>query len=85
MVQGTGIGADVTENSKFNWTVNTDAFDAVLKGLNEVHGNDEGSDEGTKAKKEKKKARKEREAEEEDKVREAIPGSCSTLRCTGAL
>mmetsp|Transcript_24839 Transcript_24839/g.41515 ORF Transcript_24839/g.41515 Transcript_24839/m.41515 type:complete len:521 (+) Transcript_24839:65-1627(+) len=34
----TGIGADVTENSKFNWTVNTQAFDAVLANLNSAYG-----------------------------------------------
>lgn len=35
--EGTGIGADVAENSKHNWTVNTDAFDKVLKGLSYIH------------------------------------------------
>ena len=57
----------MTEHSKFNWTVNTDAFDAVLAGLNEIHGSSSDDEkDGKKAKKEKKKkkAKKERQAKE---------------------
>eukprot|EP00976_Prorocentrum_cordatum_P056924 1148529-Prorocentrum_minimum.AAC.4 len=58
--ENTGIGADVTENSKFNWTVNTQAFDAVLAGLNSVHGQtksgSEGESEGDESEEEKKSA-----------------------------
>lgn len=50
-----GIGADTKDNSKFNWTVNTVAFENVLEGLNShFPAAVETPSEGHKKKKDKK-------------------------------
>lgn len=77
----------MTEHSKFNWTVNTDAFDAVLAGLNEIHGSssdDEHDDKKPKKEKKKKKAKKERQAKEAEEVRARVSESPNPNRCRAA-
>jgi hypothetical protein len=76
----------VTEHSKFNWTVNTEAFDAVLAGLNEIHGSssdDERDDKKATKQKKKKKAKKEREAKQAEQVR-VRTGFPNAIRCLAA-
>ncbi|KAK3269202.1 hypothetical protein CYMTET_22338 [Cymbomonas tetramitiformis] len=62
----TGIGADTKDHSKFNWTVNTVAFENVLEGLNsQFPAKVEPPSEGNKKKKGKKgKAKTSKDDEE---------------------